>query len=194
MLKTAEEKTAFYQRLTNLVDTFPEVRLWAVGDVGRKRGRREYVRLLTLAPPPPRQHTFLGQDVCVHKILPTIRRELQTGQNKRQTTAAAEPSAGAPVRGAVLLPALLKIGAKLPPGRFGKEVTPAVEAMFASNDRATRVQLLSKLPDFVKLIDGSSLAGPIFTSVLSGFSCVWLGLVGMQPSTVCVCVCVDVWT
>lgn len=107
----------------------------------------------------------------MHKILPTIRRELHAGEGKKQVAAA--PSAGAPVRGAVLLPPLLKIGAKLPPGRFGKEITPAVEALFASQDRATRVQLLSKLPDFVKLIDAGSLAGPIFTSVLSGFTCVF---------------------
>ena len=50
----------------------------------------------------------------------------------------------------MVLAPILDIGSRLPPTEYNASIVPCVVRLFASNDRATRVQLLHHLPSYIE--------------------------------------------
>lgn len=74
------------------------------------------------------------------------------------------------LEGAQVLPAILKIGARLSQPEFRDTVAPLVVQLFASPDRAIRFRLLSSIGDMVENLDDSMINDKIFPECVNGFT------------------------
>ena len=59
----------------------------------------------------------------------------------------------------MVLAPILDIGSRLPPAEYATSIVPCVVRLFASNDRATRVQLLHHLPSYLEKLSESRSGG-----------------------------------
>eukprot|EP00794_Sanderia_malayensis_P020441 gene20441-22457_t len=89
---------------------------------------------------------------CVHKILPELLKAFQFGA----------------VGSAVLAP-LFKIGKLLGEEEYQKQIVPCVVKLFSSNDRATRIQLLQQMDNFVQHLQPAIVNNQVFPNVATGF-------------------------
>eukprot|EP00940_MAST-03C_sp_MAST-3C-sp2_P002880 g2880.t1 len=95
---------------------------------------------------------------CRHKILPTL----------LETMRVAEKSAGSAAASVALAP-LLTIGKDLEDDAFVELIVPPVARLFASNNRATRLQLLQHSEAVVPKLPSKMVNDRIFKNILSGF-------------------------
>ena len=72
--------------------------------------------------------------------------------------------------GTVVLAPILEIGTSLPPAEYSAAIVPCVVRLFASNDRATRVQLLHHLPSYVEKLTDDVINTSVLGHVATGFS------------------------
>jgi len=72
--------------------------------------------------------------------------------------------------GTVVLGPILEIGGRLSPEEYSSQITPVVIKLFASLDRATRLQLLTLLPAFLDKCPDDVVNSHIITSCASGFN------------------------
>lgn len=72
--------------------------------------------------------------------------------------------------GTVVLQPILEIGTRLSPAEFTRDIVPTVVRLFSSTDRATRVQLLHHLPNFIDRLTDELINGTIFAHVANGFA------------------------
>jgi len=72
--------------------------------------------------------------------------------------------------GTIVLAPILEIGSQLPPSEYAAQILPCVVRLFSSNDRATRLQLLHHLPEYIERLSDDAVNGPVLTNILTGFS------------------------
>lgn len=72
--------------------------------------------------------------------------------------------------GTIVLAPILEIGSRLPPQEYEREIIPCVVRLFASTDRATRVQLLHHLPTYLPRLTDSVINDQILPQLLNGFA------------------------
>ncbi len=72
--------------------------------------------------------------------------------------------------GTVVLAPILSIGKELPDSEYAASIVPCVVRLFASPDRATRIQLLHHMPEYVHALPSSTLNAEVFTHTMAGFS------------------------
>lgn len=65
---------------------------------------------------------------------------------------------------------ILGLSSLLSNEQYAKLITPLIVSLYASPDRAIRMELLNKLPDYVDKIDSKILSGKIYPLLVSGFS------------------------
>ena len=80
----------------------------------------------------------------------------------------------------IVLPSVIIIGCNLPAERFSysfslsmtprKEISPLITQLFGRRDRATRLQLLKNIDNYIKYIDKRVINQEIFPQILLGFS------------------------
>jgi len=88
----------------------------------------------------------------IHKILPELLKAFQFG------------AAGSSVLGP-----LFKIGKLLEANEYQKKIVPCVVKLFSSNDRATRIQLLQQMDNFVHHLQPAIVNDQVFPNVATGF-------------------------
>eukprot|EP00112_Aurelia_sp_Birch-Aquarium-sp1_P017328 Seg4000.2 transcript_id=Seg4000.2/GoldUCD/mRNA.D3Y31 product="N-terminal kinase-like protein" protein_id=Seg4000.2/GoldUCD/D3Y31 len=88
----------------------------------------------------------------IHKILPELLKAFQFG------------AAGSSVLGP-----LFKIGKLLEDDEYQKKIVPCVVKLFSSNDRATRIQLLQQMDQFVQHLQPALVNDQVFPNVATGF-------------------------
>jgi SCY1-like protein 1 len=94
--------------------------------------------------------------IALYKLLPALMQALEFG------------AAGG--GGTVTLAPILEIGARLPPDEYSRDITPVVVKLFASLDRATRVQLLTHLPSYIDKLADDIINNSILPSIVAGFT------------------------
>jgi len=72
--------------------------------------------------------------------------------------------------GTVVLAPILNIGKELPPAEYAAKIVPCVVRLFASPDRATRIQLLHHMPEYVHALPAATLNADVFTHTMAGFA------------------------
>lgn len=93
-------------------------------------------------------------DACRYKVLPVILESLSVGAGTTMD----------------MLEPMLQIASMLPADEFEATVAPTVVELFKRPDRATRMQLLTRLPNFADNMDSALLNGQIFPSIVTGFT------------------------
>eukprot|EP01138_Halocafeteria_seosinensis_P005490 gb/GECG01005612.1/.p1 GENE.gb/GECG01005612.1/~~gb/GECG01005612.1/.p1 ORF type:complete len:866 (+),score=105.90 gb/GECG01005612.1/:1-2598(+) len=99
--------------------------------------------------------TQLPRNIAKHKILPALKQALNMGQERGG--------------GAVVISPMIEIGGKLTSSEYQEQIVPSIVSMFRSPERATRLQLLHKLPSYVSMVDKSTLNGEVCKNILGGF-------------------------
>ncbi|XP_046847732.1 N-terminal kinase-like protein isoform X2 [Xenia sp. Carnegie-2017] len=93
------------------------------------------------------------QKYCKLKILPLLLNAFEYGS-----------------AGSTVLTPLFKIGKLLDAEDYQQKIVPCVVKLFSSTDRATRIQLLQQLNNFVEHLQGSVINNQIFPNVATGFN------------------------
>lgn len=65
---------------------------------------------------------------------------------------------------------ILGLSSLLSNEQYAKLIAPLIVTLYASPDRAIRMELLNKLPDYVDKLDAKIMAGKIYPPLVSGFS------------------------
>ena len=104
----------------------------------------------------PRLLPSLPESIARYHVLPSLMAALEYG------------AAGG--GGTVVLAPILDIGAQLPPAEYSQLILPCVVRLFSSNDRATRLQLLHHLPEYIGRLSDEIINGHVLTSILTGFT------------------------
>jgi SCY1-like protein 1 len=94
--------------------------------------------------------------IAMYRILPALMAALEYG------------AAGG--GGTVVLAPILDIGARLPLEEYSRDIVPCVVRLFASTDRATRVQLLHYLPSYIDKLSADVVNGTVLPHVVNGFA------------------------
>jgi SCY1-like protein 1 len=104
----------------------------------------------------PRLLPSLPESIARYHVLPSLMSALEYG------------AAGG--GGTVVLAPILDIGAQLPATEYSQLILPCVVRLFSSNDRATRLQLLHHLPEYIGRLSDEIINGHVLTSILTGFT------------------------
>ncbi|XP_019862656.1 PREDICTED: N-terminal kinase-like protein, partial [Amphimedon queenslandica] len=72
--------------------------------------------------------------------------------------------------GPTVLAPLLKIGKLLPEDEYQRKIVPCIVRSFGSNDRATRLNLLQHLDQFIDQLQPSVLNNSLFGQIVTGFT------------------------
>jgi len=104
----------------------------------------------------PRLLPSLPESIARYHVLPSLMAALEYG------------AAGG--GGTVVLAPILDIGAQLPAAEYSQLILPCVVRLFSSSDRATRLQLLHHLPEYIGRLSDDIINGHVLTSILTGFT------------------------
>lgn len=72
--------------------------------------------------------------------------------------------------GTAAIAPMLKIGQRMKPEEFSKEIVPGVVRCFKSTDRATRIGLLQNMHTFAEHLTPALVENDVFPNLSSGFS------------------------
>jgi len=133
------------------VATMRELKNWALMESER---RAEFFKMLT-----PLVENF-PKSACIHKLLPILLESIRFAEN--DTDASGASCALAP---------LLTVGSMIEdPQEFQKNILPPVIRLFASNNRAVRLQLLRHANVVVPKLPQSTMNTKIFDNMRGGFA------------------------
>ena len=68
------------------------------------------------------------------------------------------------------LTAIIQIAKDMPPDAYKAKVLPVILKMFASNDRAVRMELLQGLPEYIEYLDKRIVSDKIYPALSTGFT------------------------
>jgi len=159
--------------VTKLLTTSPRSRLTKLSDIHQNCewfkaplvGILLFLDQLALKEPKDKQRFFgtlprllpsLPESIARYHVLPSLMSALEYG------------AAGG--GGTVVLAPILDIGAQLPATEYSQLILPCVVRLFSSNDRATRLQLLHHLPEYIGRLSDEIINGHVLTSILTGFT------------------------
>ena len=133
------------------VSTMRELKNWTLME--RER-RTEFFKTIT-----PLVENF-PKSACIHKLLPILLESIRFAENDTDASGAS-----------VALAPLLTVGSMIEdPKEFQKNILPPVVRLFASNNRAVRLQLLRHADAVVPKLPQSTMNTKIFDNMRGGFA------------------------